>query len=349
MEFSNEEKSFSIISAGLRKNVTVRTFIGFAISGVLLWFTFYSSGLKWQSIVLKDEQYVYFTGAILSFAFAIWIQAMRAKLIWGSEKIAFKKMQTYPALLIGNFYNCILPGNLGEGMRAFYFSKKHKVSFTLSLSVAFTEKWIDAQIFICLAVVLLLSKPFVSHYILYAIINTTFVILLLSITYFFVKKYRRVEKTLWLIVLSFKKIGRFFFRMYWYMSYQIKNVMRQGSVWYFVLLSIATLFLNVLQFWLLFKAAGVSEPVGGLYSAYLIAVSMMIISFIPSAPSNIGVLHYGIYSALILAATQYHITPDSNALQSYALFAVYLHLSFVIPELSLGLVYVVKERKILFG
>lgn len=349
MELSNEEKSFSTISEGLRKNVTIRTFIGFAISGVLLWFTFHSSGLKWQSIVLKDEQYIYFAGAILSFALAIWIQAMRAKLIWGSEKIAFKEMQTYPALLIGNFYNCILPGNLGEGMRALYFSKKHQVSFTLSLSVAFTEKWIDAQIFICLTIALLLFKPFVSHYVLYAIVNTSFFILLLSITYSFVKKYRRVEKTLWLMVLSLKKTGRIFFRMYWYMSYQIKNVMRQGSVWYFVLLSIATLLLNVLQFWLLFKAAGISEPVGGLYSAYLIAVSMMIIAFIPSAPSNIGVLHYGIYSALVLAASQFQIVPDGNALQSYALFAVYLHLSYVIPEISLGLVYVVKERKILFG
>ncbi len=333
----------------LHKNVTIRTFLGFTLSGTLLWLTFHSSGLKWQNLTLKGEQWFFFFGAMAAFVLAVLIQSIRTKLIWRSGKIRFTGMQTYTALIIGNFYNCLLPGNLGEGVRAFYFSKKHQLPFTRSLAVVFTEKWIDAQLFVCLTIVLLIFKGFISHYILYAIICTAVIIILLAIFYYFIRTHRKAEKKLWLRILFLKKTGRFLFSMYWHVNDQIGDMRAKGYLVYFVLLSVTTLLLNMLQFWLLLKAAGVTAPVLGLYSSYFIAVSMMIIAFIPSAPSNIGLLHYGIYSTLIVAANVYGVKPDVIHLQSYALFSVYLHLSYIIPEIGLGVCYVAKERKTLFG
>jgi hypothetical protein len=117
---------------------------------------------------------------------------------------------------------------------------------------------------------------------------------------------------------------------------------------YYFLLCAVFFFLNILQFLLLMKVAGVAEPVAGLYSSFLIAMSIMIIAIIPSAPSNIGVMHYGIYATLILAANQYGLSSDGPSLKSYALFAIYLHLSYVIPEVVLGIIFVVKERRLMF-
>ena len=117
---------------------------------------------------------------------------------------------------------------------------------------------------------------------------------------------------------------------------------------YYFLLCAAVFLLNMVQFFLLLKCAGIAEPVGGVYSAFLTSISMIIIVFIPAAPSNIGVIHYGLYSLLVLVATQCKVTPSAMDLQSYARFGVYVHLSFIVPELLIGALFVAKERKFIF-
>ena len=340
--------AFTVVN-GCRSNANFRTLFGFTISAVLLWLTLHNSGLKWESLALTIEEWLFFAASVLSFAAAVWIQSVRTRFIWQNEKVVTGKIQAYTALVIGNFYNSILPGNLGEGARAWYFSKKHQIPFPLALSVVFTEKWIDAQIFVFLTAALLLAMPYKSHYILYALINTALVVIVVAIIYYIVQKHRSLEKKLWLFILLFKKTGRFLYRMYWYVKHQISQLKQSRKLGPYIALGFIMISLNMLQFFFLFKVANIAAPVAGLYSVYLIALSMMIISVIPSAPGNIGVLHYGIYSALILSAMQFGLTPDSVALQSYARFTVFLHLSYFVPEVLLGVYYIVKERKIMFS
>lgn len=339
---------FTKVIHGFRNNINFRTLGGFTLSAVLLWLTFDKSGLEFKNLALTGKQWLLLGAAIGSFVAAVWIQSVRTRLIWQSEKSITGTIHTYRALIIGNFYNSILPGNIGEGARAWYFSKKQKISFPLALSVVFTEKWIDAQIFVFLTAALLLIMPFKDHYILYALINTAIAVIIMAIIYYTIQKYRTLEKRLWLIVLLLKKTGRFLYRMYWYVRHQIRQLRNNGLLGYYILLGFMMITFNMIQFFLLFKVAGVNTTVGSIYSTYLIALSMMIVSVIPSAPGNIGVLHYGIYSSLILASSQYGLFPDSDSLQSYARFTVYLHLSYFIPEVLMGIFYVVKERKIMF-
>lgn len=340
---------FKMTLPKIQPSSTVKTIIGFTLSGFLLFLTLKNSGLQLQDIPLKSHQYLLFVLAILSFVLATWLQSYRTKFLWQGDKIDFEKALTYPALIIGNFYNCILPGNLGEGVRAYYFSKKHQVTFTRSIAVVFAEKWIDAQIFVFLAIVLFVLKPAQNHYVLLAIGYTASFILLMAIVYYFMQNNRWAEQKLWLPFIKLNKATRILFKMYWHVTNQVKHLYESGTLLNFVLLSTTTFSLNVIQFRLLLMATGIDGLEGGFYSAFLVAVSMMIIAFIPSAPSNIGVLHYGVYSALLLSASQHHVVPDVWHLQRYALFSVYLHLSIFVPEVLLGIVYLVRERSVLFN
>ena len=328
--------------------INYRTLLGFAGSGILLWLTFHNSGLTFRDIVLTHQQFFYFIIAIVLFILSVWLYSIRAKLFWLNEKKKFNDIDTYNSLIIGNFYNCLLPGNLGEGVRAWHFNRKNQVPFLRSLSAIISEKWIDAQLFFLLSLIIFLLKPIINHFILVAIALTSAIALLLSITYYLMVNYRSFEKKIGLITLLLKKTGRILFRIYWHTKNHLSNVKKNGLLGYYLILCFSILFLNISQFYFLLNAAGVQFPVGGWYTAYLAALSMMIIVIVPSAPSNIGVMHYGIYSALILSARQYGIEPDEANLQSFARFAIYVHLSYVIPEVLMGVFFVIKERKIIF-
>lgn len=322
--------------------------LSFCISGVLLWLTIKSSGLVLQKLALSGTQLAYFAAAVFSFVLATWVQSVRAKLFWVSDRRRFKDIHAYKSLVVGNFYICLLPGNLGEGMRAWHFSKKNKVPFSRSLAAVLAEKWIDAQAFVLLALILFSMKAFYRHYISYAIAGTAIVVMVLSVIYTLMRRYRHLEKALWGVVLMLKKPGRFLYRLYWHTICHLSNVRKQGHIGGYVLLCLIIISLNLLQFYLLLKCAGITGDECSFYTAFLAATSMMIIAFVPSAPSNVGVLHYGIYSVLLMAAAQYNYKPGSMDLQNYALYAVYLHLSLVMPEIVIGAVVLVLERKIMF-
>lgn len=329
----------------MKKNF--RSLLGFIISGVFLWLTFHNSGLQLKEIKLEGNQWLYFGFAIIAFVISTWFQSIRAKLLWRDQARYDTNIKTYSSLVIGNFYSCLLPGNLGEAIRAWHFSRKQNVPFSASLGAIAAEKWIDAQMFVVLTLVLFFIKPFSDHYIFWAIGNVCMLVILLSVVYALMLRFAYFETMIWTIVLHLRKPGRFLFRIYKYATWQLLSIKRNGFISIYVLLCAVILFLNVAQFFLLLLASGIDSPVLSLYTAYFMAVGMMIIAVIPAAPGNIGVLHYGIYALLILAARRCGLTPDSAELHSYALLGIYVHLSYLIPEILIGAVYVIIDWKVL--
>ena len=330
------------------QSINFKTFAGFSISGILLFITFRNSGLQLQDLHLSSTEWFYFIAAIVVFVFATWLQSFRSKLLWIRGDEALSDIHTYRSLIIGNFYNCLLPGNLGEGVRAWHFSRKNSKPISNALAGIVTEKWTDAQMFVPVSLVLLSMKPFVGHYILYAICFTSLLVVVLTIIYTIMRYNRRAEKSAWQLVLLLKKTGRFLYRVYYHTNALLSNLKRNKVLLPYLVLCFAFFILNITQFYFLLKAAGVQYPVDGIYSAYLTALSIMIIVIVPSAPSNVGVLHYGLYSTLVLAAQQYGVHPTAAHLKSYAFFGVLVHLSYFIPEILLGVVFVVKERETIF-
>lgn len=334
----------------IRKNLTFRTFLGFAISGVLLVVTIHKSGLNGNDFRLDGTQWFYFGAAVAAFVVSVWIQAVRARVLWVSKNSRLKSVDTYGGFLIGNFYNSLLPGNLGEGVRAYHFAQKHSVPFSKSLAAILTEKWIDARMFVIFVALLYAVKPFPGHAISYALVVTCSVIVFLSILYPILRTHRRLEHWIWLrIVRLGRRPARFLYRLYRHTTDHLYRLVRERQMGRYISVGMIVFFSNILQFYFLLKAAHVPAPVDGLYTASFTAVSMMVIAFIPSAPGNVGVLHYGIYLALVLLAGMYGTVPDDAALRSYALFGVCIHASYFIPEVVMGIVFVVKERQVLFN
>jgi uncharacterized protein (TIRG00374 family) len=340
---------FRTVKKFLLKNLNLRNALGFGISGVLLWLTFYNSGLKVKDLGFSTTDFLYFVLADVLFIVSIGACAARIKLFVISDYKKAADVSSLESVIIGNFYNCLLPGNLGEGMRAWHFSKKNKIPFLQSMSLSLAEKWIDAQYFVFLTIGLFTFRSFMPHYVSYSILYMALAVVGLSCLYIFMRYHKKTESTLLSLVLLFKKPGKIVFKLYWYTSLSIRDMIRKRLMLKYTFFCAIVYTLNALQFYFLMKSAGVREPVTSLYTSYLIALSMMIIAFIPSAPSNIGVLHYGMYSVLIFSAIQQGITPGAQDLQSFARFAVYVHLSYLLPEILMGILCVIKERKLVFG
>lgn len=333
---------------GFKKGNSVRSSIGFVISAALLWLTLNKSGLGIKDIKMSGYQALYFMGAIAVFVFSIWLYSLRAHLIWIGRGGKQKSYHTYFSLILGNFYNCLLPGNLGEGVRAWHFSKKNAETFSASLTGIITEKWLDAQVFAFLVgVFFIVHKPH-SSYITNALGLTAVVVALLTLLHKLMQKFPVFEKRIWKMVLYLKGVGKFLFRLYLNTNWHLANMKSQKATYRFIVFFVLIFSLNMLQFYLLEKAAGIQGPVAGLFTSFLVSISMMIIAFIPSAPSNIGVLHYGVYSVLLYSSQALHVAPDEWMLKQFALFSVYAHLSFLLPECALGIWALIRERKKLF-
>jgi len=347
-KFSGKNNSHPFLQAFLR-NFSIRTALGFIISGILLWYTFYASGLQPQKLLLNFRQWLLFIAACCAFILATWVHAYRSKFFWINSTTKRSDISAYKSILIGNFYNSVLPGNLGEGVRAWHFAKTNKVGFQISMAAITAEKWIDAQLFIPGTIIFFLGSPFIPSYILLAIACCSAGAFVLTIVFGLMRKYRALEKKIWLIVLRFKKPGKILFRLYYYTTIHLQNLKKRKHLKFYFSLCATIVALSILQFYLLLNCASVSVPVAGIYTAYLVLASMMIIAFIPAAPSNIGVLNYGIYATVSLAAAQYHIKPGSQDMQSYALFSICVYMCFVLSEVSLGLWAIWSERDTIFN
>ncbi len=289
---------------------------------------------------------LYFAASIIPFILAVIIQSHRTQYFWTGTR--HHMVATYDSLIIGNFYNALLPGNLGEGVRALHQSRRNLLPFIQSFTVVLTEKWLDSIVFVVLVALLFAGKHPINNPVYKALLGVAAGALLLHVIYLTMRVYRPAEKAIWKIVLRIWWPGKLIFRLYAHVNLHLQHLRIHHKLSRYAYLSLVMLFLNCLQYYLLLFAAGVPLQLCTFYIAYLAAVSMMVVVFIPSAPGNIGVIHYGMYLVLIFAAQLYGVTPTADALRSFALFGTFLHFSCFIPEVVLGLLFVIKNRKFLF-
>lgn len=328
------------------KKISLQTTAGFTISGILLWLTFSKSGLMLQNIALPPRQWGWFILSVGAFVLSIWIQAVRARLYWPEQLAQFSPPNTYSSLLIGNFYNCILPGNMGDAIRSWHFAQKHKIAFTRSLAVITAEKWIDARLFILMVIVWVFVSGYPSGYITNTLVLTATITLFIAMLYYLMRKNRVAEQFILNKMLWF---GKFPVRLYCSTVSHLNYLKKEGKVTTYLVYCLGIIILNNLQFYLLLKTVNIQDPICSIYTSFFVSISMMVIALIPAAPGNVGVLHYGLYTLLIMIAGQYNISATGVYLKQCALFGVYAHLSYFIPEIIMGAWYIFKERKLLFG
>ena len=328
-----------------KKIISRRDILFTLLSFIPLYWTIKNSGLTWGYLALDFDQWCYFTAAVGVLIATIWVQSLRVKIPWETWPTT-KEVDTLNGLIIGNFYNCILPGNLGEGVRAWHFKRKNKVPFIAALASIGVEKYIDAFNFIVYSLVLALLSV-TDRSTLYMILLMCLAVSSVFILYIVIIYHRGVEKKLLGTLLLFFKTGKWLYSLHYHIKGFLKRMSKEQIIRYLVW-GYLMFALNIFQYYLVMKATHIPEAIVTFRSAFLVAVSMVVVCIVPSAPGNIGVLHFGIYTVLVSTLVQYGISPTDAVLKSLGLYTVYLHFSYFLPEIILGGVVLIKERKWVF-
>jgi uncharacterized protein (TIRG00374 family) len=327
---------------GQRWIVVLKTVAVFIISGVLFYYTIQNSGLQWSNLLLNKIQWFWLSTSMIVFLFTVWVQSVRIRVPWKSY---FKKSapDTFNGLMIGHFYNGLLPGNAGEALRAWHFSRKNKISFIRALASQGVEKYVDASNFILYTLILLfLVRDTTLHFRVAGLVCVAVTgVFLLYLLIIFSKK---TDRVLLGFLINFFATGKMLYKLH----YHIKSflmVLSSRQIISYLLLGYFMFALNVLQYYIIFLVADVPPELATVSNGFLVAVAMVIVYIIPSAPGNTGVIHYGVYSMLLLLAKEKGMTESPELTQSLAAYTIYLHLSYFIPEVFAGAFTVIKERK----
>jgi uncharacterized protein (TIRG00374 family) len=92
--------------------------------------------------------------------FNTWIEALRWKLILSSTKKEAKVGKVLAALLVGVVGNIIFPLRLGDGVRAYYVSRKEGINLSSALSTVVLDRLADVFFFFFLVLITAFFFPF---------------------------------------------------------------------------------------------------------------------------------------------------------------------------------------------
>jgi len=332
-----------IIKSNKYKHLT--TAAGFLISIFFLWLTIKSSGLKVRNINIQSEQLPLFFLSMCCYCLVNYIHSRRARLLWIDLK---RNIDTYTGFLIGRFYNSILPGQIGEGLRAWHLAQKNNIRFLDALSSLAVEKWLDGVLFIFFIIVFFIITPFHNNTLSKGLLFTSVTVFSFSLAFILSILFKRFSRYIWKQIIKVKFIGLISYKLYLHATQHLIALLRDRRLAVFILVATIMFMINVLHSCILLHALKIAFPHYGVYASFLISVTLMIIGMIPSAPSNVGVMHFGLYSALIAARENLGLPVNNTDLEQFAIFTFYFHFSILIPDLLLGSIAVLKDRNWLF-
>ncbi len=321
----------------------LKGFVGIGLSVCLLIFMIEQSDLSFSMFKLNGEQSSYFVMAMCIFVFTIWLNAERVKIISPFDK----PISAMSSILVGNFYNCMLPVKIGDGIRVLQFSRKNNISFTASFAMLVVEKVIDTQVFAWLILIWFATNGFVSN----AISN---ILLMLAVGFLggfalliFLIKSKNSVKWLFKTLVPVKYLRVQGYRIFLYFRAVFCRMGTPQYLFKYIGFGAVQFLFFSIQFLLIMNATDVFSDVRTLPNCFYLCLCMIIISFLPS-PGNIGVVHYGLFLVLLQIAEieQINITPDIK--HHFGLFTFYVHLSYFLPNIVIGLFTVLKERKTIF-
>jgi uncharacterized protein (TIRG00374 family) len=324
-------------------NFSWRDVLGFGLSVGLFWLTWQQSGIAEKGLVFSSKDGWWLVCAIVAFLISLGVHVMRAHLLWrGRVDVTHKAIAK--SLFIGNFFNVVLPGNLGEGVRAWHFHRTAQVGFWKSVASIITEKFVDAQLY-ALALILLFGMWYVawSEPVFWVLVIVWCGILGVNIVLLLLQVKPRWEKKLWSFVPG-KKVRNSLFKTYRHLFFHLRHLNDGNRLWLFAVLGYVLLSLSVVQYYFVLQAAGLGSAMNNFSVCFLIAMVMVVINVTPSAPGSAGVVHYGIFATLTIAA-KLLVLPQQSA--SFAMAGVYLHFSYFIPETIIGAWLVWRERSVL--
>ncbi|MCF8256212.1 MAG: flippase-like domain-containing protein [Flavobacteriales bacterium] len=320
--------------------------IGLGISGLLFWLTFRNTSSEIWNLRLTPGQLCLLSVSMLSFVLTTAVQAYRMRWFIANDGRPMSSSSAFSSLYIGGFYNALLPGNLGELVKGRHFAMKNRIHFSTAMACWVAEKFADGITMAVLATVLLLS-PLESTplrwVILIPVVGAAVSIVFLTVAL----ASPGLLKQLFRLIPS-KRLAVFMLR-----SFLIFKGRLFGKDWKIpaVFVSGALLMgvLNAVNFGLNLHVAGVPSELITPGNLTVFVLLVAVVMFVPSAPSSVGVIHFGIYSALVVMAEIEGFAITQELKDTFVFTSVLFHLCYFIPETLLGAFFVIKERRVIFS
>jgi len=323
-------------------------FVGLVISGGFLYATLrQTSDSLWHTSLTKEQWLLSIAAGLCTIAVMV-IQAYRMRWFLAPAPWRIEQISGFPSVNIGNFYNGVLPGNVGELIRTHHFARKNQIPFSTAMGCWIGEKFIDGMLMALFCIVLFLTPEFdvsvLRWIILVPITSAIFCLAFIKLSY----RWPSIIRKLFTFIPT-RKLGVTLFKSFLQFKYRLLSVSGRFRLAIFIFCALCMAAFNAAGFTVNLLAAGVPTELICVNSLFVLMILMAVVYFIPSAPSSVGVMHYGVYTSLVLLAEMEDLILTPELKDSFVLAAIFFHATYFIPEVFLGFIYLIRERRLVFA
>jgi glycosyltransferase 2 family protein len=275
---------------------------------------------------LSHSDYAWLIPALVLLAVGVWVRALRWALLF-RPRTRPPILAVTRALIVGHFFNSILPARAGEAARVVMLKREAGTSRAEGLGTVIAERIVDI---LALLLLLFLILPFVPElsWLRTAGVLAFLLLIFVGATALLLRRFGHRP-----LQLLFRPLTRLPAVHREHTDRAASNLVaglhllerpeRAGPV---SVLTLASWLLIGLSFWFTLLAF---EPQLGFDSAILVVITTALAMVIPSLPASVGV-----FEAAVLVALRPYGVDDSRALS----YAVVLHALNLVPYLVAGYV-----------
>lgn len=321
-------------------------FIGLAVSVFFLAltlrdFTFEPTAIPWNKTTV-----ILLAAAFLLTIMPTYFNAIRFRLFFAGKQGEFKRVRTFPSYFVGHFYNAVLPGNLGEGVKIYHLSKKYSLNHKDVLAYWFCEKYLDSLV---LPVIIIPPLFLLKNVYMQLLLSGLLSLIALAILYVYIGKRVIWIKKLPFRLLPIKKVRRYIYSIFVRFLKIYNKFYEDKRLFLFLGISLFFYFLVLVYNYVVILLADLPATFLSVESLMLLGTMLLLTHFVPSAPSSAGVLHYGVYSSLIMLATHYNVEVSEILKNKFVIASMYFHFILFFSDVIIGSYFVYRERKWLFA
>lgn len=325
-----------------------RDILGLAVSAAFLWATLrQTSGDLWK-VRLFWWQWCFVGVSLVLMAGVLWVQGYRMRWFLARKPWELKGIYGFRSVTIGSLYNAVLPGNLGEAVKMHHFARRNGIRFRTAFACWVSEKFTDGLVMAMMALLLLMLPGFresmLKWVLLLPLVVAAGCLGLVGMSW----QWPGGVRTLFRLIPT-AKAATFFYRVFLEFRWRLLERRWRFRPAAFIMGSLAIWLINFCGFALNMWAGGLPVELVRPSNLMMLILLTSFIYFVPSAPSSVGVMHYGVYASLeVMAGIQgIEVTPFLK--DSFVLTAIIFHATYVIPELVLGSIHLVQERRLVFS
>jgi len=263
-------------------------------------------------------------------------------LLSGVKQLRFSDV--FPSLMIGYFFNTILPAKAGEMVKAYHLGEKNGLSKMSVFATVVMERAFDGVVILVFLITsLLIFKPGeygLRYAIGGAVVLYLGVLVVLIILYKFPKHILRIvsyclPRKYEAVVTG--KLQEFIdgLKLFQNPGQIITALLYSLIGWFFIAASIHPLFYAIKGY----------DFIVYYYMPFFIIAIIAIGQSLPAAPASVGVLNWSIIFAMQVIYRKYDIPVSPETYTCFFLFSLLIHFVMVCPEAVLGFYYFLKEKQ----